>query len=112
MGVWGESPGERKHGPVKAAMVKTLLETLVKKVNPQAAPVKVNHGVESPTVAGLKSVISEAMDDVVTYDKLWKEFVHLLKNPIQEEGGVKESKCSGTSDSEFTRGEVDPGCLA
>jgi hypothetical protein len=104
--VWGESPGERKHGPVKSAMVNTFLETLVKKVNPQAAPVKVNHGVESPTIAGLKSVISEPMDHVVTYDKFWKEFVHLLKNPITEEGGVKESKCSGTSDSDFTVSQV------
>jgi len=78
----------------------------VKKVNPQAAPVKVNHGVESPTVAGLKSVISEPLDHVVTYDKFWTEFVQLLKNPIQQEGGVKESKCSGASASDFTVSQV------
>merc|ERR1719343_1020269 len=72
----------------------------MKRASPQAAPVKVNHSVESPTTAGLKSVLSEPIGGV-TYDKFWTELVHSLKNPIKEEGGVKESKCSSTSDSEF-----------
>jgi hypothetical protein len=106
MELWGESPGERKFGPGKSAMVQNFLDTLVKKANPQAAHVKVNHGVESPTTAGMKSVMSEPIDHVVTFDKFWKEFVQLLKNPIKDEDGVKESKVSGTSDSEFTVTQV------
>ncbi|CAK0867113.1 unnamed protein product [Prorocentrum cordatum] len=106
MELWGESPGERKHGPGKSAMVQNFLDALVKQANPQAAQVKVNHGVESPTIVGLKSVMSEPMDHVATFDKLWKEFVQLLKHPGQYEDGVKESKVSGTSDSEFTVTQV------
>jgi len=103
--LWGESPGERKPGPVKAAMVQTFLETLMKRANPQAAPIKVTHSVASPSTPGLNSVLSEPIADV-TYDKFWKELVHLLKNPIKGEGRVKEPKCSSTSDSEFIMTQV------
>ncbi|CAK0899831.1 unnamed protein product [Prorocentrum cordatum] len=107
--VWGETPGERKHGPLKSASVQELVNEILSRANPAGAQIKVSHGVASPSVAGLKSVMSEPMDHVISYDRFWKELVGLLQDPVKSAGGIKDSSIRtgmGPADEEFAVVEV------
>jgi len=109
---WGEQPGQRFAGEWLRRVIQVSVDIIVTRAHPDGHdPIATYPNCEDPPDSGLMSVITSGMDAYLNLDRIWIEWLDLLKYPSRGHG-VKATKLTIESDTDFTISQVVEGSKA
>uniref|UniRef100_A0A7S1QWC1 Uncharacterized protein n=1 Tax=Alexandrium catenella TaxID=2925 RepID=A0A7S1QWC1_ALECA len=110
---WRETPGTRFAGEWLRAVTMATLEIILTRAHPgERDPCWIYPNVEDPPNSGLMSVISDPLDKLIDFERIWIEWLDLLKYPNSKGGPVKDVKLRIMSEMEFTVLQLVDGAQA
>jgi len=110
---WAESAGQRYAGELLRQIVSTTLARILARAHPgEIEAPKTFCNIEDPPNSGLMTVLTEPLDRYISFERLWTEWLDLLKYPNTKGGPVKNIRLDVHTERDFTLLQVADGAKA
>jgi len=101
---WGEMPGLRVAGESLCKLIESVMETILQRAKPDVdsqTKIVMHPNIEQPPDSGLFYAVSDPFPEWLTFERVWVEWLDLLKYQPPHEG-IKSVKLIVHEEHEFT----------
>jgi len=108
---WRETGGSRFAGEWWRTVMQGSLDAILDRAHPgkREKPCRIWPNIEDPPNSGLMQTLSDELDEYISFERIWVEWLDMLKYPNSKGGPIKDVKLTILSELEFSILQVVDG---